>query len=367
MTPCSHVFCRLRILFLAVISSFLGYSSAASAQALHPNVITSNEYSVLLPPVSEEVTVILNMSILPLSPLGISDEHLDLKPLSHLELRGWDHLFNLLLDEGVEAKTALSVLGDSRMPRYEHLIFSLTPREPHSMYRRHNSRIAQANALAFYRKYEEIFLNAEKLFQVPKTLILALLQVETGCGANTGKDRVFYRLARLAAAAADDNIQENFSIKQRTVKLLSIADVGNRAHILEGLFLKHVAATFSLAERLAVHPLELRGSSAGAIGMPQFLPGNVTSYGIDANGDGLVNVFEPSDAIYSVANFLRAFGWNPEREMSEQEKFAVLSHYNRSEPYVMTVLSLARALDSQLRVKTERGPENRGHKKTAGI
>jgi len=337
----------------------LGVPRFASAESPASLSLASNEYSVILPangqskkPTSRLLNTETSPLVQPMNLVSLGTNSPETVPaakvLSHVELRGWDHLYNLLVDEGVDAKTALEVLSDSRMPEYEPLIFSLQPREPRSLYRKHNSKAAQRNALGFYHSNEPAFLDAETRFQVPKTLILALLQVETGCGANTGHDRIFYRLARLAAAASTENIQENFLRKKRSVKLLSLDDVSKRAEILEGLFLKHTAATFALAEKLSIHPLEIRGSSAGAIGLPQFLPGNVTSFGVDGNGDGEVNVHQATDAIYSVGNFLRSFGWTNQRKLSEKEKFDILSNYNRSEPYISTVLALQSALELAL-------------------
>lgn len=347
-------------------SSLVLTSGGASAQNLTPISVASNEYSVILPAknlnnsphhvTSRLMSAKNTPGVLPLrdssiSPVSTPAEETaasTAKLVTHAELRGWDHLFNLLVDEGVDAKTLVKVLSDPRMPEYEPLIFSLQPRESHALYRKHNNRAAQRNALAFYRKHEQDFGSAEEKYFVPKGLILALLQVETGCGANTGRDRIFFRLARLAAAGSSENIQENYLRKKRTVKLLSIDEVGKRAATLEDLFLKHTAATFALAERLSTDPLEIRGSSAGAIGMPQFLPGNVTTYGVDGDGNGAVNIFEASDAIHSVGNYLHSFGWTNARKMSEQEKRDVIRFYNRSEPYISTVLSLQAALEPAL-------------------
>ena len=56
------------------------------------------------------------------------------------------------------------------------------------------------------------------------------------------------------------------------------------------------------------------GSFAGAIGIPQFLPGSIRAYGVDFDGDGRVDlVTSPDDAIGSVARFLQAHGWQPGR------------------------------------------------------
>jgi membrane-bound lytic murein transglycosylase B len=56
----------------------------------------------------------------------------------------------------------------------------------------------------------------------------------------------------------------------------------------------------------------LRGSWAGAIGIPQFMPGSYMKFAVDFDGDGQVDLSgTPADAIGSVANFLKQHGWKP--------------------------------------------------------
>jgi membrane-bound lytic murein transglycosylase B len=65
-----------------------------------------------------------------------------------------------------------------------------------------------------------------------------------------------------------------------------------------------------LARRDGLALDEVTGSYAGAIGLPQFMPGSVNTYAVDFDGDGRVNLRDsPADAIGSVANYLSLFGW----------------------------------------------------------
>ncbi len=56
-------------------------------------------------------------------------------------------------------------------------------------------------------------------------------------------------------------------------------------------------------------PLELKGSFAGAMGYGHFMPSSYKQYAVDFNGDGHINLWDPVDAIGSVANYFKAHGW----------------------------------------------------------
>lgn len=266
-----------------------------------------------------------------------------------VSLRGWDFLGRLLLSKGVKRQDIQELLSDRRMPEREPLYFSLEPRESRVLYSKHNTLRNRRHALEFYSEHESAFIGAERQYGVPRGVLLALIQVETACGRNTGDERVFYRLARLASAAEPGNIEENFIQKTPIVRALTVDRVRARAEILQRLFLEHVAATITVARNMDLHPLELRGSSAGAIGIPQFLPGNVKRFGVDGDHDGVVDVFTPADAIYSVANFLHSNGWKNGYKLPRPAQRRVISEYNRSEPYVSTVLTMGKLLDDAIR------------------
>ena len=327
---------RIKALLLASSLCFAAnLSFSASAQAAdHPrnsaeapnSALASNEYSVTLPPILDEKTPVVRV-----------------KP--HNFLRGWDHLYDLLVDEGLDPVTLAEIFADRRMPAHKTLYFSVSPREQASIYRRHNTAGNREHALRFYREHQQTFENAQKIYHVQPSIVLSLLQIETSCGENTGDERVFPRLARLAAATEPKTLLDNFVQKNRRIKSFSFDQIKARASTLQELFLEHTAATVSVARAMSVDPLELRGSSAGAIGIPQFLPGNVRRFGADGNGDGKVDVFNAEDSIYSVANFLHSYGWNESQSLTLECKRDILRNYNRSEPYVDTALAMAHGLE----------------------
>jgi len=64
------------------------------------------------------------------------------------------------------------------------------------------------------------------------------------------------------------------------------------------------------ARDAGIDVFSVRGSYAGAIGIPQFMPGSYRRYAVDFDGDGAIDLrASPADAIGSVANFLVKHGW----------------------------------------------------------
>jgi murein DD-endopeptidase MepM/ murein hydrolase activator NlpD len=82
---------------------------------------------------------------------------------------------------------------------------------------------------------------------------------------------------------------------------------------------------------------DLNVSSAGAEGWMQFLPSSWATYGVDANGDGFKDPYNPADAIFAAARYLRAAG------AATDLRGAVLS-YNHSQAYVESVMLRAKLL-----------------------
>jgi hypothetical protein len=82
---------------------------------------------------------------------------------------------------------------------------------------------------------------------------------------------------------------------------------------------------------------DLSVSSAGAEGWMQFLPAEWEQYGVDANGDGFKDPYNPADAIFTAARYLRAAG-------GDQNIKAAVFSYNHSAAYVDSVMLRAQLL-----------------------
>ncbi|HUU41184.1 MAG TPA: lytic transglycosylase domain-containing protein, partial [Desulfatiglandales bacterium] len=91
-----------------------------------------------------------------------------------------------------------------------------------------------------------------------------------------------------------------------------------------------------------IDPFSVKGSTEGAIGLPQFLPSNIGIYGFDGNGDDKINLFEHEDAIASIASYLKAHNWRENN--NPKMKRDIILKYNHSIYYAKTVLELAEKL-----------------------
>lgn len=94
-----------------------------------------------------------------------------------------------------------------------------------------------------------------------------------------------------------------------------------------------------------VQPEDLPGSIYGAIGLCQFMPSNIVPYGVDGNGDGVINLYDADDAVASLANYLAKHGWKRGQDRAARHK--TLLRYNKSVRYANTILALADVVDGK--------------------
>ena len=139
-----------------------------------------------------------------------------------------------------------------------------------------------ADGAAFWRSHRGALARAERAYGVPAEVIVAIIGVETFYGRNTGRWRVVDALATLAF------------------------DYPARA----GFFRSELENYLLFARDANLDVFAMRGSYAGAMGLPQFMPSSARRYAVDFDKDGAVDLRRsPTDAIGSVANFLKQHGW----------------------------------------------------------
>jgi membrane-bound lytic murein transglycosylase B len=139
--------------------------------------------------------------------------------------------------------------------------------------------------------------------------------------------------------AEDWNVKKNLKRLLKDGEKTNLDEVRARARKVEQIFLPELRALFQIGERERINILQIKGSSAGAFGWPQFMPLAYLRFGVDGNRDGRISLFDPADAIFSVARYLSHNGWR--NNASRREHLDVIWTYNKSTPYGETVLGLA--------------------------
>ncbi|WP_310339671.1 lytic murein transglycosylase B [Rhodoferax saidenbachensis] len=141
----------------------------------------------------------------------------------------------------------------------------------------------------FWQDNRETLERAERETGVPASIIVGIIGVETIYGQQTGTYRVIDALTTLA---------------------FDFPGAHPRKAERAAFFLSELEAFLSLTARTQTDPLALRGSYAGAMGLPQFMPSSWAKYAIDFDGDSRVDLFHSApDVIGSVANYFVAYKW----------------------------------------------------------
>lgn len=137
------------------------------------------------------------------------------------------------------------------------------------------------NGVVFWDQYEDALNRAWQVYGVPPEIIVGIIGVETRWGRVMGKTRILDALATLSF------------------------NYPRRAEYFSG----ELETFLLMARDEQDDPLNLKGSFAGAMGYGQFMPSSYKQYAVDFSGDGHINLWDPVDAIGSVANYFKAHGW----------------------------------------------------------
>lgn len=137
------------------------------------------------------------------------------------------------------------------------------------------------NGVVFWNQYEDALNRAWQVYGVPPEIIVGIIGVETRWGRVMGETRILDALATLSF------------------------NYPRRAEYFSG----ELETFLLMARDEQDDPLNLKGSFAGAMGYGQFMPSSYKQYAVDFSGDGHINLWDPVDAIGSVANYFKAHGW----------------------------------------------------------
>lgn len=265
----------------------------------------------------------------------------------------WDTLKQRLAADGISGPAvdallaqlgpvpAQSPMGRKIQELYQKKFFP-KPKTAKTQQKYYKGVLTEANAercRKFIKEHQAAFANAQKLYGVPENIAAALLFVETRLGQVLGDvpENAFFTLASMAIATTPESISE---------WLPKLKDWREHTEWLDETMQKRANWAYNETRALVKHmlrdsitPQNLPGSIYGAVGLCQFMPSNISVYGADGNGDGRVDLFNVSDAVASLANYLARHGWKSGITKERQHK--VLMAYNHSTVYANTIMALA--------------------------
>lgn len=181
---------------------------------------------------------------------------------------------------------------------------------------------------AFMRQYSPTLKKAELQYGVPAELIVAIIGIESSYGNNHGKYPVLQALATLAF------------------------DYPRRAEF----FRNELKEYLLLVTEQKIDPLALRGSYAGAMGMPQFIASSYRKFAVDFDNSGTIDLINNiPQVIGSVANYFKVHGWETgkpviHKAFTKSQKHKLLATAVPSEP--KPTLPLATILEHDISIPT---------------
>lgn len=196
-------------------------------------------------------------------------------------------------------------------------------------------------AREYMDSHQEHLTAVEKTYGVQKEIIVAVMLVETRLGRYTGNSSVINTLSTMSAL--NDN-----RIRDLMWKKVPGLRKGNREKYIKWAKRKstwaygELTAFLTYARENGIDPLTIKGSYAGAMGIPQFMPSNIAKFAQDGDRNGRIDLFAHPDAMASIANYLKHYGWKP--GLDRKEKYKVLLHYNYSKYYANTLIDIAEKL-----------------------
>jgi membrane-bound lytic murein transglycosylase B len=218
---------------------------------------------------------------------------------------------------------------------------NLHSRETRELYSKFTTPETILLSKKFLRQNLKTLKMMENRYQVDKEVAVAILLVESRFGENIGKYRVIQTFASMAMMDSPESLQKNFQVLKDTNPDLSYESVEGFAKRRARWAYEELKCFLKIVQYEKIDPLEVYGSYAGALGMPQFIPSSYLVYAYSKKG--LENwLLNKEEAIFSIGNYLKSHGW--EKNLPIEKKKKVLWTYNHSEPYVETILQLAQKL-----------------------
>ncbi|MDH4226100.1 MAG: lytic murein transglycosylase, partial [Deltaproteobacteria bacterium] len=245
--------------------------------------------------------------------------------------------------DGVARSRLEKTFFDPRLRKLHRIVeMNVVNRDPSAHYRQFSQPDALRRARRFMAQNKKWLDQAEAAYPVPRETLVAVLLVETQFGKFPQRHRPLEVFTTLTVEALNESVDAHYrKLKRKNPKL-------ERSYVEDRMTRKARWAYGELQALMRMEPrtggklYDLKGSYAGALGMPQFLPSSYLIWGVDGDGNGKVELNKHADAVLSVANYLFLHGWT--EDASDEAKRHAVWQYNHSDNYVNAILTVSAKL-----------------------
>ncbi|MDA2922895.1 lytic murein transglycosylase [Patescibacteria group bacterium AH-259-L07] len=254
--------------------------------------------------------------------------------------KAYEKLFDDLEKEGYTREELENIFSDSRIKFYEHIYKRRSEEEKkkiRELQKKHKEQLEKEleeevqpvpsqryfkeslvqKGKEFLAEHDSLLISVEEIYGVDKEIIVSLFQKESNFGKKT--DYGFRIL----------NVYNTYFLFHP-----------KRSYRSWGR--KELISYLIICKQNNWQPFEKYGSSAGAFGIPQFIPSSYLSYAVDGDGDGIIDLWNMVDAAHSTANYLKKHGWVNGRW--NRKNSTALWKYNRDWTYVWMRAHYAKAI-----------------------
>lgn len=191
-------------------------------------------------------------------------------------------------------------------------------------------------ARKFLRDNASWLKKMERHFAVSKELVAAIFLVESHFGTNGGRYPLLQVFTTLSLCDQEPLLHQTYNLLKKSYPDMRYQWLAKRAARKSSWAYGQLISLLKMRQKINI--AQLKGSWAGAFGIPQFIPSSFLAYAVDGNNDGTIDLYLYQDAAASVMNYLSRHGWKGKMSPEKEEK-AIWS-YNHSKLYVHTILAI---------------------------